>query len=100
MAPGLSGGVGGEVPQSHGVQRPATQREVLPHVPGGHAEGGAGRHGGAAVGEAPRARRQDQGQRVGGQRAEVTGGGHGPPVAFLTPGLTLRRQCVLLSGIP
>ena len=64
VAPGLSGGVGGEVPPGHGVQRPAAQREVLPDVPGGHAEGGAGRHGGAAVGEAPGARRQDQGQRA------------------------------------
>jgi len=54
-------GGGGEVPQGHGVQRPAGQRQEQPDVPGGHAEGLAHGAGGAAVRVAPRLRGESQG---------------------------------------
>lgn len=50
LSSGLPGGGRGEVPQSDGFQRSASQREDHFDVPGGHSEGGAERHGGAAVG--------------------------------------------------
>lgn len=66
----LSGG-GGEVPQGHGVQRPAGQREEQPDVPGGHAEGLTHGAGGAAVRVTPRVRWNDQG--MGGRGRERIG---------------------------
>lgn len=61
MASGLSGGGGGEVSQSHGVQRSAGQWEEQPDVWGGHAEGLPDGAGGAAVRVTPAVWGQSQG---------------------------------------